>query len=141
MLKKPKKPGATPQEEGRLFEKFWAKLFGVKPVRGSGNIWYAKLDVNSSTFLFSCKNTKNKSFSVSKEIMKEVEEAINGQGGMGGETIPALASAIENEEVYVTMRAEDFMRLIQSDQSDLIVPTKGEQKRARSQIPGILRED
>jgi hypothetical protein len=136
VIRKRPRTGVTPQEEGRRFERFWSALFGVKPTRGSGNLWWAKLDVGDTTFLFSCKNTIHASFSLTKALMREVEEAIK-----GGDAIPAIATAIENHEVFVTLRAEDFLRLIQSDKAKYIVPSKGEQKRARGKIPALLRDE
>lgn len=136
MLRKRPRPGATPQDEGRRFEKFWGRLLGVEPQRGSGNQWWAKLDVGDAQFLFSCKNTIHASFSLSKELMREVERALKGGSG-----IPALATAIENHEVYVTLRAEDFLRLIQSDSAKYLTPSRGEQKRARAEVPALMRDE
>lgn len=142
MISKRPRPGSTPQEEGRRFEKFWAKLFGVEPKRGSGSVWYAKLDVGDVAFLFSCKHTTAESFSVSKKLLREVDQAVTGPGGVGGEIIPALAVAIDNgAEVLVSLRAEDLLRLIQSDSARYITPSRGEQKRSRAKIPNLLREE
>ena len=68
--------------------------------------------------------------------MREVEKAIKGGSG-----IPAIATAIENHEVYVTLRAEDFLRLIQSDSAKYLTPSKGAQKKARAEIPALLRDE
>jgi len=40
-----RRPGESPQVAGNRFERFWARVFGVEPTRGSGNQWFAKLDV------------------------------------------------------------------------------------------------
>lgn len=133
------RPGESPQKRGRRFEKFWAALFGVKPVKGSGALWYAKLDVSDASILWSCKHTEDKSFRVSKELMSEAEEAVLGQGGVGGETIPGIATSVDGE-VFVTLRAEDFLRLFQTE-GKWIPRSKGEEKRARSRIPSLLREE
>jgi hypothetical protein len=133
------RPGEKPQKTGRRFEKFWASLFGVKPVKGSGSLWYAKLDVSDASIMWSCKHTDDQSFRVSKELMREAEEAVLGQGGVGGETIPGLAVSVDGE-VLVTLRAEDFLRLFQS-QGKWIPKSKGEEKRARSRIPSLLRDE
>lgn len=141
MLRRRPRPGASPQEEGRRFESFWAKFFSTEPTRGSGNQWFAKLDVGDARFLFSLKDTAAESFRVSKALMREVEVAINGPGGTGGDVIPAIATAIEHSEVLVTLRGEDFLRLINSDEAKYVTRSRGEQKRARAQIPEILRDD
>lgn len=132
------RPGEKPQKTGRRFEAFWASLFGVKPVKGSGSLWYAKLDVNDASILWSCKHTEDQSFRVSKELMREAETAVIGQGGIGGETIPGIATSVQGE-VYITLHAEDFLRLFQQD-SKWIPKSKGEEKRARSRIPSLLRD-
>lgn len=141
MLRKRPRPGATPQQEGRRFESFWGKFLGTEPTRGSGNQWFAKLDVGDAHFLFSLKDTAAESFRVSKALFREVEMAINGPGGTGGDVIPAVATAIEHSEVLVTLRAEDFLRLIKSDEAKYLTPSRGEQKRVRAQIPEILRDE
>ena len=132
------RPGETPQKAGRRFEAFWAALFGVKPVKGSGALWYAKLDVNDASILWSCKHTEDKSFRISKELMSEAETAVIGQGGIGGDTIPGIATSVQGD-AYITLRAEDFLRLFQQD-SKWIPKSKGEEKRARSRIPSLLRD-
>jgi hypothetical protein len=138
-MKYTKKVGLTPQKEGRRFEKFWANLFGVKPVKGSGSLWYAKLDVADASIMWSCKHTDDKSFRVSSDLMREAQEAVLGQGGVGGETIPGMAVSVDGD-VYVTLRAEDFLSLFQKE-GKWIPKSKGEEKRARSRIPSLLREE
>lgn len=124
----------TPQEMGRLFEKVWATLLGVKPQPGSGNQWFAKMDVADSQILWSLKYTEKESFSLNKKVMREVEDAVTGT------TIPGLATSIDGEQ-YVTLRADDFVRLCRSGDYKYIVPTKAEQKRSRSKVPSLFRED
>jgi len=135
-----RRPGESPQRHGRRFEEFWAKLFGVRPQKGSGNVWHAKMDVGDGSILWSCKHTDRESFSLSRQLMREAQEAITGPGGVGGQTMPGLATSIDGE-VFVTLRAEDFLRLISSPQARYIEPSKGEQKRARARIPSLLRDD
>lgn len=132
------RPGETPQKAGRRFEAFWASLFGVEPVKGSGSLWYAKLDVSDASILWSCKHTEDKSFRVSSDLMREAQQAITGQGGVGGETIPGIATSVDGD-VYVTLRAHDFLSLFQKE-GKWIPKSKGEEKRARSRIPSLLRD-
>lgn len=134
------RPGEKPQKTGRRFEAFWASLFGVEPVKGSGSLWYAKLDVKDASILWSCKHTDDASFRLSSELMSEAQQAILGQGGIGGDTIPGIATSVQGD-VYVTLRAEDFLRLMQEEGAGKWIPkSKGEEKRARSRIPSILRD-
>jgi len=135
-----RRPGESSQKAGTRFEKFWAKVFGVEPTRGSGNQWHAKLDVGDGSILWSCKHTDAASFSLSTKLMREAEAAINGPGGVGGKTLPGIAVSLDGE-VYVTLRAEDLLRLLASDGAQYIVPSKGDQKRSRSKIPALLRDD
>lgn len=130
----------TPQQNGRLFERYWANLFGVEPIRGSGNQWTSKMDVIDGAILWSLKHTQHDSFRVTKELMREVERAINGPGGIGGNTIPGIAVSLSGEP-FVTLRAEDFLRLLEGDASKYLAPSKGEAKRSRSKVPQIMRED
>jgi hypothetical protein len=68
--------------------------------------------------------------------MREVERVV-----AGGATIPALAVALDHGEVFVTLRGEDLLRLINSDQARYVTPSRGQQKRNRAKIPEILRDD
>lgn len=136
-----RRPGESPQRAGRRFERFWAALFGVLPVKGSGALWYAKLDVGDGSILWSCKHTDAASFSITRELLREAQQAVSGQGGVGGDTIPGLAVAIDGgAEVVVALRAEDFLRLLQTSARAYIQPTKGEVKRQRSRLPALLRD-
>jgi hypothetical protein len=137
-----RRPGETPQAAGRRFERFWASLFGVTPVKGSGALWYAKLDVGDGSILWSCKHTDAASFSITRELLREAQAAVTGPGGVGGETIPGIAVAIDGgADVTVTLRAEDFLRLLATSARAYIEPSRAEQKRARSQQPGLLRDE
>ena len=131
----------TAQGRGYDFEEFWAKFFGVEVQKGSGSVWYAKMDVADSQILWSCKHTDHASFRISEPIMREVQEAITGQGGIGGSVIPGLATHTESGEVFVTLRAEDFLRLADSGELKYIQSSKAVAKRARSKTPALLRDD
>jgi hypothetical protein len=131
----------TPQGRGYELEDVWAKLFGVEVQKGSGSVWYAKLDVADAQILWSCKHTDNESFRISKSIMREAEEAVTGPGGVGGSVIPGLATRIESGDVFVTLRAEDFLRLADSGELKYVESLKATAKRARSKTPALLRED
>jgi hypothetical protein len=135
-----KRPGESPQRTGRRFEAFWARVFGVEPTRGSGNQWHARLDVGDGAILWSCKHTDADSFRLSRELMREAEAAINGPGGVGGKTLPGIAVSLDGE-VYCVLRAEDFLRLLKTEGAAYIPPSRGEQKRSRSKIPALLRDD
>lgn len=125
---------STPQQKGRLFEKIWGKLLGTKPQPGSGNKWYAKLDVADGTILWSLKYTEKKSFPLTKELMAEAEEAVTGN------EIPGLAISVEGHP-FVVLQADDFLRLCESGDYKYIVPSRAEQKRQQSKIPSLFRDE
>jgi hypothetical protein len=116
----------------------FAKLFGVEPTKGSGNLWFAKLDVGDGAITFSCKWTSKPSFSVTKDLLREADNAVYQNGD---NSIPALAISVDNgAETLVVLRASDLLRILASDSAQYIVPTKAAQKRAKSLLPGILRD-
>ena len=130
----------TPSEKGYDFERFWASIFGVKPQPGSGSQWFARMDVATTPILFSCKHTDAESLRVTRGMMKEVQDAISGPGGIGGDAIGAIATNVAGEAL-VTFRAEDFLRLAQSDEIKFVTPSHGQAKRARAKIPALLRAE
>lgn len=139
-----RRPGESEQKTGGRFETFWAKFFGKEPTRGSGNQWHTKLDVNSISILFNLKHSREDKLRFGRyrlrDLLREAEVAINGPGGSGGSTVAAAALS-EDGEVYVVFRGHDFLRMAQTGDIQYIVPSKGEQKRARSRIPALLREE
>jgi len=138
------RPGDSPQKEGRGFEKFWAKFFGKEPNRGSGNQWHLPLDVGTVAILFTLKHSRLAQLHFGpyrlRDLLAEAEKAINGPGGSGGSTVGAAALS-EDGEVYVVFRGSDFLRMAQTGDIHYVVPSKGEQKRARSRIPSLLRDE
>lgn len=139
-----KRPGETPQSDGFRFEKFFADLLGVEPTKGSGSQWTAKMDIADGSILWSLKHSAKDLLRFGqyrmRDLIREAEQAINGQGGVGGSTIPAVATS-EDGVAYVTFRAEDFLRMAEKGDFKYIVMSKGAQKRARSRIPAILRDE
>lgn len=139
------RPGESAQKTGRRFERFFANLFGVDPQRGSGNLWYAKMDVGDGAMLWNLKFSEQEVLRFGKyrvrDLLREAEQAINGQGGVGGSIIPGVAIAEEDGEVFVSLRAEDFLRIVRSDVVTHVVPSRGEQKRQRARVPALLRDE
>jgi hypothetical protein len=52
-----------------------------------------------------------------------------------------VATNDEFGNAFVTLRADDFIRLMSTGNYKYIEPSKGEQKRLRSRIPALLREE
>jgi hypothetical protein len=134
-----RRPGETPQKAGGRFEKLWASVLGVKPQKGSGNSWFAKLDVADGSITWSLKFTTKPSFTITKELLREAEQAIYTNGS---NSLPGLAIAFDDgDEVVVVLKASDFVRILSTGAAKYIVPSKGEAKRQRSQIPALLRDN
>lgn len=140
-----KRVGETAQKTGMRFEKFWANLLGVEPTRGSGSQWTARMDVGDGSILWSLKHSERGVLRFDQyrmaELMKECESAINGQGGVGGSILPGIATHGEDGQAFVTFRADDFIRLMQTGDYKYIEPSKGESKRMRARIPALLRDE
>lgn len=131
--------GLTPREKGLQFEKEFAKRLGASLQPGSGNKWYAKLDVNGKSFLWSCKQTSKETFAISRSIMHEAIRGVIGPGGKGGDSYPGLAVRIVDED-YIVMRASDFYDIVSSG-VEIIPPTKRSEKMTRGNVPTFKRTD
>lgn len=125
-------PADTPQGRGYSFEKIFGDALGMKPTKGSGNQWFAKMDLGGSQILISCKHTDAQSFRVEKRHLSEIQRACSG----GQE--PALAIDVDGE-VYVLQRAGDWMAARTEDSTKFIQPQKAAMKRETVRVPGILR--
>jgi hypothetical protein len=133
-----RRPGETPQNAGRRFEHFWARVFGVKPTPGSGNGWRIKLDVTGASITWSCKYTTHRSVTITKELLLEAYDAAHTNGD---NSIPGLAIALDDgSDVIVVLYADDFVRLLTTDERPEIRPQKAEQKRRIAGIPALLRD-
>ena len=133
--------GETPQQTGRRFEGFWAKLFGAEPNKGSGNLWWLPLDVGVAIFKMSLKYSKKDrlrfgSYAV-KDLLNEADRARSDSNEIG----VLVTHSAEDELTAVTLRAQDFLRLVSSGDIKYVTASKGEQKRARSRVPALLREE
>jgi hypothetical protein len=133
------RPGESPQKSGRRFERFWAKIFGVEPQAGSGNQWFAKLDVADGSITWSLRWTTHESYRISKELLREADKAVyeNGDNSISGIAI----SIDDGAEVVVVLRAADFQRILAAENPGYIKPSKAEQKRQIAGIPTLLRDD
>lgn len=127
----------SPQENGRLYEAYLADLLGMKTVKGSGALWYNKLDVEGNGLLISAKYTEKNSYALSAGVVQEAIAATTAVGGVGADTIPALALGIGGEDLVV-MRLEDLRGLL-TDGAKLFEQSTKEQKKSVANIPRILR--
>jgi hypothetical protein len=128
---------SKPTDIGGEWERRFAKRIGGKLQPGSGNQWFAKLDVGSRSFLWSLKATSFQSFRLTKDVIYEAARAVIGPGGKGGDTIPGIALDIDGEEVVV-LRLSDFLHIV-SEEVKIVEPNKAEQKRALAKLPKFQR--
>ncbi len=122
----------TPQGRGYAFERDFGDALGIEPTKGSGNQWYAPMDLGDAHILVSCKHTDKNSFSVGRDHLREVRLACR------GDQEPALAVSVAGE-VYVIQRAGDW--LAGRTKEPTIEPRKDDVKRASARVPGLLRDD
>jgi hypothetical protein len=101
-------------KKGRAFEEDFAHRIGAKLQPGSGNQWFAKLDLKGRSFLWSLKSTTKASFRITTDMLAETIHAVYGPGGQGGNTLPGMAIRIADED-FVVMRATDFITLVQDE--------------------------
>lgn len=134
-MTKSKTKSGTPQDSGRMWEKVWASLFGVKPVKGSGSFWFAKMDVDDGSILWSLKRTENKSFSFTPGLMHEVESAIKEQGF--GAQRAGVAIEVDGEQ-FCILRAEDMVYAL-TKLEPYRDASKHEAKRHNADVPLLLR--
>lgn len=133
------RPGDSPQRSGRRFERIFANLFGKSPTRGSGNQWFVKMDVLDGTITWSCKYTESESLSITKSMLREVEQGVYKNGD---NSIPGIAAAVDGgTEVVVVLKYEDFLRLLSKNPNGYISPSKAEAKRAAARIPVLFRDE
>jgi hypothetical protein len=129
-----------PQDIGKVFETYWAKNVMGKPVRGSGNKWYARMDVKDTIFLWSAKATEKRSFTINQRMVDEVCSVTTNPGGE--RRIPALAIRLGSQEYdLVVLRANDFIGLMSDPDSRFIKPTQTEVKRRNAHKPILFRSD
>ena len=135
------RPGETPQRTGTRFERFWSKLFGVEPVKGSGSQWHAPLDVGTIAILFSLKWSGTDLLRFGRyqiwELFREAREATKSSDRVGALAIHEDSTG----KTYVIFEAEDFLRMAGTGDIHFMTPSKGSQKRARSRIPALLRDE
>lgn len=122
----------TPQEEGFEFEKWFANLFDAKLQPGSGSQWFAKLDVDGNTILWSLKSTSKDTLTLSRAILREAIEHA-GRAGM----MPGWAGQVDGERLVV-LRADDLARLFE-EQATLRRQRKADARRDRAKLPVALR--
>lgn len=131
-------PDWSPSRTGREYEKYIADQLGMQTVKGSGSLWYNKLDVEGRGLLISAKYTEKNSYALSSGVIQEAIAGASGVGGVGGETVPTLVLGIGGEDLAV-MRLSDLRGLLLSG-TKLFEPSEKEQKKSAAKVPRILRD-
>lgn len=104
----------TAKQIGDAWEKKIAKMFNGRITPGSGNKWTQKLDVRMGSFLVSAKATDAGSFTVTDDMLREIQSYRYRPGGIGPEVTPVLMVKTANHEVVV-MDLSDFTMLSGAD--------------------------
>lgn len=123
----------TPQEDGYDFEERFGSVLGVRPTRGSGNQWHAKMDLGDGSVLVSCKHTRAGSFRVTKSHLREIQSYCTG-------TQEPVEAIDVDGEVYIVQRAEDWLAARTTTEGRFLEPSRAEIKRRTARIPSLLRE-
>ena len=134
---------ARNKEQGLGFEDRMAARLGAEKMPGSGNKWYARLDLGLQAFLLSLKHTRLRSYDLTVHELAEIREVIHAPGGVGGDTLGALLVGIgegEDEHLVVVQPLDDWLRMV-TEQRKLVVESKAEARKRSSTVPVLLRED
>lgn len=121
---------------GRQFEDDLAAELGVQRVPGSGNQWHSKMDVYGRDMRWSLKATEKNGYRLDEEFFEECLRATGGLHGTGETPMWALRFPFGD---FVIMRKDDFI----STSGEFTVPTstRAQERKNRSTVPQLLRED
>lgn len=128
----------TSYEVGRQWEEDFCDRVGGKLQPGSGNQWFAKLDVGDQHFLWSLKATGSASYRIADSEIAEAEEAVHAPGGVG-EAIPGMAIRTHSKE-FVVLNLEDFLSIV-TEKVKYVRQSKAEAKREAAAIPILFRDE
>lgn len=131
-------PEKSAQVEGREFEDSFAKAIGGEPIKMSG-AGFTKQDVNGGIVLWQNKSTRGKSVPVNSELFKDIDAAINGPGGIGGDVVAGVAARAADGEIICCFRLNDLLRI--QDAGHAIAPTKPYNVDMSRRTPALLREE
>lgn len=128
----------TPQQAGREFEKQVAKKHDLKLHKGSGNLWYLKLDIGGKEIVFECKWSSSDSITISRAMIQKAQEATRGPGGEG--VTPAIIAGSEGLRTpQVILDLNDLIMLLE-EKRELFMQSKTHAKRERASVPSLFRK-
>lgn len=122
-----------------IFEERTAEALGAELVPNSGQGKWAKLDVRGATLLVSCKWTDKATRAYRPAEMDEAVRAVRGQGGVGGDVLPALAIGIQDDEPIIAMKASDFAELVLNRVPPDVPMRPSEARRAAARDTPLMR--
>lgn len=126
-------PRGKEQQAGIDYEERMAKVIGARVQPGSGNQWYAKLDLSGRGMLWSLKHTGKDFFRLSRAIMLEGIKAAVDEG-----CIPGWLVDIAGRD-YVIMLSEDFMMLMEEEHK-VVKQSKSRARHRAAAVPALLRD-
>jgi len=91
----------------RKKEKDDEKTFNGQRMPRSGGLWSSPGDVKAKDFLFECKQTQKKSYSLNQEKLKK----LNHEAILSSKR-PALSLILGDKSEFIVLRKDDFLELI-----------------------------
>lgn len=126
-------PRSKEQQEGIDYEIRMGKRIGADVQVGSGNMWFAKLDLAGRGMLWSLKWTSKESFRLTKKVLGEaIREALKDG------SVPGLMIEVAGES-FTVLRTNDFIMLME-EESKVVEEDKGARRRRRAALPSLLRD-
>lgn len=101
-------------QDAHEFEEEVAELVGGTVVPDSGQGRWAKMDARGFQIVLSCKWTKHNSRSITPVEFAEVERAVRGPGGYGGDTLPGMAIGMGDFSA-ICMEPHHFVEFVTRD--------------------------
>lgn len=124
-------------QDGYEFEEEIAAELGGSLVPNSGQGRWAKMDARGLNIVLSCKWTKHNSRSITPVEFAEVERAVRGPGGYGGDTLPGMAIGMDGFSV-ICMEPHYFMEFVQRE-APTVQASKAEARRMHANDTPLLR--
>lgn len=134
----------SPQEKGREFERELADEFGLSVTPGSGNQWFAKLDLKGLRARWSLKYTEGNSFPLRRADFEEALSATTGLSGDGSISLFAVRMDGLPDDL-VMMWKNDFRKLQNGELNLIDTESKAygnaAARREKARVPVLMRED
>ena len=122
------------------FEEEFAAQLGLTRVPGSGSQWHCKMDVTGQGARWELKYRGNGRYTVTRGVLDKILAEAEGMGSAN--EIPLMAIRFDEDDDYILMRKNDFLRM----QAGEIVLTRTPhearaQRKKRAATPVLLRDE